>query len=175
MRYADMFGNSHSPNAVGDMDQSVKRIEGTVLVACWLMTCSTLALVRLVSASGDIGVHTGAWKAAAGPLIMALLSLEAARRLLRDRRTVLLPTAVLCTQLLALSAGSLAYRLDVGPFLRLGFSTLGMGTDIGSDARLLFIIGPDNRVPTGLAVNVLALAGLAILFSAHRATLDSAT
>lgn len=148
----------------------MKRIDGTTIVAYWLIACGALALARLIARADEIFAHPGAWRAAAGPLIVALLGFGAAWRLLRDRRAVRIPTVLLCAQLIALSVGPLAYRLDVGPFLRLGLGAFGIHANAGSDARLLLVLGSGNRIPPGLAVNALALVALAILFSAHRAT-----
>jgi hypothetical protein len=144
-------------------------IKGTVIVGYWLAGSAAMTLARLLARSGDILAHPAGWRAAAGPLVVALLALGAAWQLLHQHRVTRLPSAVLGVQLLALSVGPLAYRLDAGPFLRVALGTAGFSADLGNDARLIFILGADNRIPAGMAINVLALAALAILMASRPA------
>ena len=62
-------------------------------------------------------------------------------------------------QLVAFSAGALAYRVIAGPYLMFAFAPDGFRPSSGVDARYLLIIGESNRVPEGFALNVFALAG----------------
>ena len=151
----------------------MNRIAGTTIVAYWLVGASTLALARLAARSGDLLANPAGWRAAAGPLVVALLGPLAARQLLREQPTVHLPVALLAIQLLAFSVGPVAYRLDAGPFLRLGATSTGVFADYGNDARLLLILGSANQIPSGLAINFLALAFLVFLIAAHRAASDA--
>ena len=62
-----------------------------------------------------------------------------------------------------------AYRLDAGPFLRLGLSESGVHMDFGNDARMLLILGAGNQLPPGIAINLLALGAFTLLIATHRA------
>jgi hypothetical protein len=148
------------------------RIEGTAIVAWWLIGSAALALARLVARGDDILRHLDGWRAAGGPLLVAVLALVAGIQLLRDGRSRL-SAAVLSVQVFALSAGALAFRLDVGPFVRLGVTAEGLRADAGNDARLFAILGAENHIPWGVAVNLLALAALLILAKARRTTLEA--
>jgi hypothetical protein len=151
------------------MSSGMQRIEGNVLVAYWLIGSSLVALGRLVAEGNDIVAHPAGSRAAVGPLVVALASLVAGWRLLRWRGGFRLGAALLGVQLVAVSAGPLAYRLDVGPFFRVGFASSGGIAGFGSGAHLLFIAGIGNHVPPGISINLLALGALVVLFATHRA------
>lgn len=143
----------------------VRRLDGTVAAAWWLIVSGVLTVVRLLERRGDVVTHLAAWRAVVGPTLFALVAFVAARDLLRDGRAVRMPAMLLGLQILAFSAGPLAYRLDAGLFVRIGFGTAGAGINVGSDARLLLIAGSRNTVPPGVAINVLAIAALALLLA----------
>lgn len=55
--------------------------------------------------------------------------------------------------------------------MRLGLTPAAMIVDIGSDARLLFVLGSGNRVPPGIAINIIALVALGMLLASRRTVL----
>jgi hypothetical protein len=150
------------------------RIEGRVLVAGWLIVSSSYAIVQLLTSLPELSLNLDGWRAAAGPGLVCALGIFAAIRLLRGRAGFRLAATVLALQVLALSLGVIAYRLDVGPFVRVVASGSGLGFDVGNDARLLLIVGSGNNVPEGVAVNVAALGVLLVLVASRRAELSVA-
>lgn len=57
-------------------------------------------------------------------------------------------------------AGSVAYRLIVGPLPRDHRRPRGATAGGRVDARFLFILGEANRVPEGISLSLLAILGL---------------
>ena len=150
----------------------MERIDGKHIVAVWLLTSSLVALLRLATLTPDIVAHLSAWRAALGPFVAALLGIVAAWRLFRRGDGVRLAGVVLLLPVIALSVGPLAYQLDVGPFVRLGITGTRTFAAVGSDARLLLILGSGNHVPSGIAINVATLAAFGILLASRRPASD---
>ncbi len=99
------------------------------------------------------------------PLLVAVLTVVIGIRLLaRDTGpgSWFMAQAVFAMQVPAFSAGPITYRLVVGPFLTITLAgqTLGFGLHGGVDAHLLLITGGASHLPFGIAVDLVALAGL---------------
>jgi hypothetical protein len=150
------------------------RIEGRALVAYWLLVSCSYAAIRLLMTLPELLRNLDGWRAAAGPALAGTLGIIAAIRLLRRRGGFRLAAVVLTSQVLTLSLGALAYRLDVGPFVRVAATGNRLAVDVGNDARLLLILGSGNHVPAGVAINVVALGVLSILVASRHAILDVA-
>lgn len=79
----------------------MRRIEGAAIVAWWLIASAVLALARLLAHADDIIRHLDGWRAAAGPLLVAVLAIVAAVHMLRDGPDSWLSFVVLSVQVFA--------------------------------------------------------------------------
>jgi len=133
--------------------------------AYWLASSALLSFAALAGDSPALWAHRAGWRAAVGPPAIAVLEAVAAGRLLRDRGGVRLGGAALALQLIAVSAGPIAYRLVAGPYVTLADSAAGWRIGGGLEAHLLLILGAGNRVPAGVALNLAALLALIVLLA----------
>ena len=133
--------------------------------AYWLASSALLSFAALIGDAPALWAHRAGWRAAAGPLVIAVLEAVAAGRLLRDTGGVRLGAAALALQAIAISVGPIAYRLVAGPYVTLAASEAGWRIGGGLEAHLLLILGAGNRVPAGLALNLSALLALTVLLA----------
>lgn len=143
-------------------------MERRILVAYWLLLGAITAIATLAQNASTIATHPAGWRAAAGPLLVIIASIVSAVILLQNRlprRTGwLLAGLVAIAQAASISIDQLAYRLVAGPFLALTMAP-HIALRAGSDAHLLLIIGNGNRVPDGLAINIIALSLLVVVIT----------
>jgi hypothetical protein len=150
------------------MDDAQVNIEDAP--AYWLIGQAVVALAVLMSRAPAFLANAAGWRAFVVPLMLAVLGIWAGASLLRSSRCRHVVLGLFGIQLLALSLGPVAYRLVVGPYLLVHLGPGGWHISAGVDAHYLAILGSANRVPAGLAVNVIALLPVIVLLTrrAHR-------
>ena len=131
------------------------------IIGVWLIAANAIGVGALLIHLPSIVAHPAGWRAWLGPLVIGGIGITAGYRLLRSRSGWALALVNLLPQTVAVSAGPLAYRLVVGPFLAIRLDAAPQLSG-GIDAHLLLIVGSVNQIPTGIAVNLIPCLALIV-------------
>src|SRR5262245_36472927 len=139
----------------------VRTSVGDRIVGSWALLSAAAAVAVLAHHTGDITNHLAAWRGAVVPLMLVSVQGWAAWRILKGIDERLLLRSSFALQLFALSVGPIGYRLTIGPYIAVGKGVPGDWTiGDGFAADFVLLLGDDNRMPEGLAMNVVALVAL---------------